>query len=179
MLFQNALAEMGRPATTLSITLHYPATDRNHKIAQAVQQQWNKAFDINISLASTEAQVLMDKMRQGTYQISLGSWYADIQDPINFLEIFKSKENPTNQTFWQNAAYAELLDQSSLANDPAQRLQLMAEAEKVLIAAMPIAPLFHSSYNYLKKPGVNGVYFSPLGYLDFKEADINDTTGNP
>ncbi len=172
-LFAQALADMHlTPSQLPRISLYYAATDRNHKIAQAVQQQWNKTFNIDIALESTEAQVLLDKLRQGTYQISLGSWYADIQDPINFLEIFKSKQNPTNQTSWEDPAYTQLLEQSSLAKDPSTRLQLMAEAEKKLIAAMPVAPLFHSAYNYLKNGQVAGVYFSPLGYLDFKVAYI-------
>lgn len=180
-LFQTALKEMNLTTAQLpKITLKYAANDRNHKIAQAVQQQWNKAFHLNVALESTEAHVLYERMRQGTYQISLGSWYADIQDPINFLEIFKSKDNPTNQTFWQTPQYASLIEESSLENDPSKRLLLMAEAEKILIGAMPVAPLFHSAYNYLKSPNLEGVLFSSLGYLDCKNAHfVSETSRTP
>lgn len=172
-LFYDALNEMEIIKEKLpEITLSYAANDRNHKIAQAVQQQWNKTFGIHVALESIEGQVIFEKMRSGLYQISLGAWYADINDPINFLELFKSRSNPTNQTFWQNSAYAQLLEQSSQEKIPSRRFALLAQAEQILIEQMPVAPLFHSAFNYLKKPEVANVYFSPLGYLDFKEAYI-------
>ena len=170
-LFNEALEENQLTKATMpSISLRYAANDRNHKIAQAVQQQWSKAFDIPVALDSSEPQVLLDRLRSGDYQISMGSWYADIRDPINFLEIFKSKTNPTNQTFWESPQYTTLLDQSSLELDPAERTLLLEQAEKVLIEGMPVIPLFHSAYNYMKNDHVTGEYFSPLGYLEFKEA---------
>lgn len=171
-LFEEALVEIGTNKQDLRVSLYYAANDRNHKIAQAVQQQWNKTFDIDIALESSEAKVLLDKMRTGSYQISLGSWYADIQDPINFLEIFKSKTNLTNQTYWENPAFTQLLERSEMESS-GSRIALLAEAEKILIDGMPVAPLFHSAFNYLKNDHFNGVYFSPLGYLDFKDASMN------
>jgi len=174
-LFNEALAEMKLTKSTLpKITLSYGANDRNHKIAQAVQQQWNKTFGIDLNLESNEGQVQSEKMKKGNYQMGMGSWYADIRDPINFLEIFESRDNPTNQTYWQNPQYAALIKKSSLEGDPVKRLAILAEAESVLIKAMPVAPLFFSAFNYLKKKEVVGAYLSPLGYIDFKEAFIAD-----
>lgn len=172
-LFEKVLSENRMTREDLpKITLCYSANDRNQKIAQAVQQQWKEALGIDVILESSEGKIVIDKMHKGQYLMSLGSWYADINDPINFLEIFKSKENPTNQTFWENARYASLIEQSSIEQSPDKRKILLAKAEMVLLDFMPIAPLFHASYNYLKKPEVVGVYFSPLGYVDFKEASI-------
>lgn len=171
ILFSEALQEENlSPNTFPSLTLNYAYNDRYHKIAQAIQQQWNQTFGINIALGSNESQVHLDKIKKGDYWISLGSWFADIRDPINFLEIFKLKDTPTNQTFWQSLAFVDLLDRANLEADPEKRLALLAAAEKVLIKAMPVIPLFHSAYNYLKNEKLEGVYFSPLGYLDFKEA---------
>jgi len=170
-LFKEALEENGGSVATMpQITLLYAANDRNHKIAQAVQHQWNQAFNINLVLESGEGKIVTDRMRSGKYQIGAGSWYADILDPINFLEIFQSKDLPTNQTFWHSDAYTALLEKSALENSPTKRLELLNEAEKILIEGMPIAPLFYSAFNYLKEDNIKGVYFSPLGYLDFKEA---------
>jgi oligopeptide transport system substrate-binding protein len=170
-LFNEALVDASIEKKDFPVVyLSYAANDRNHKIAQAVQQQWNQAFDIKIGLDSNESHVQMDKLKKGEYDMALGSWYADIEDPINFLEIFKYKDNPSNQTFWQNNAYTELLDQSSLELDLEKRAHLLAEAQKILMEGMPVIPIFHSSYNYLKSPNVHGVYFSPLGFVDFKEA---------
>lgn len=171
ILFKEALLESNLSKSTLpSIALSYASNDRNHKIAQAIQQQWNQAFGINVTLAASESQVQLEKVKNGQYDVSLGSWYADIQDPINFLEIFKSKDNPPNQTFWQNHSYVATLERSSMELDSKKRNALLEEAEAMLIKEMPIIPLFHNAYNYLKNDQLEQVYFSPLGYLDFKEA---------
>lgn len=172
-IFNEAMKEYGLTKSDFSqVTLSYVSNDRNHKIAQAIQQQWNKAFDINMVLSGNESHMQLDNVKKGNYFISMGSWYADIQDPINFLEIFKYKDNPTNQTFWQNTAYANLLDQSSTESDLKKRQEFFSSAEALLIQEMPVIPLFHSSYNYLKNEKVENVYFSPLGFLDFKNASL-------
>ena len=171
-LFKEALKEEKlTKAEFPSIFLSYASSDRNHKIAQAVQQQWNAVFGIAIVLNGNEPQMQMDKVKTGNYHIAMGSWYADIHDPINFLEIFKSKDNPTNQTFWQNEAYSRLLFESSLELDSDKRKEILSNAEKILVEEMPVIPLFHSAYNYIKSDHVENVYFSPLGYLDFKLAE--------
>lgn len=168
-LFEEALAETGQSRLDFpQIYLSYTSNDRNHKIAQAVQQQWNTTLGINLVLDANESHMQLDKMKKGNYQISLGSWFADIQDPINFLEIFNSADNPTNQTAWQSSEYSTLLQQSSLETNEDKRRELLAQAEKILMQEMPVIPLFFASYNYVKKPGINNVYFSPLGYIDFK-----------
>lgn len=175
LLFNEALADIKLLKSQLPpITLSYASNDRNHKIAQAIQQQWMKTFDIPILLNGNESQLQLDKVKTGHYQMSMGSWYADIQDPMNFLEIFKSKNNPTNQTFWDHEHYRTLLDQATLELSQQKRKHILAEAEKILIQEMPIIPLFHSAYNYLKSNRVENVFFSPLGYIDFKEAHLID-----
>lgn len=170
-LFMAALIDLKDAGQKLpEISLCYSASDRNHKIAQAVQQQWKKAFGIDVALESCESQVLYDKLHGGTYQIASGAWYADIRDPINFLEIFKNKDNSTNNTYWEDQRFADLLNQSALANAADDRKKLLMLAEEVLMDGMPIAPIFHNSFNYLKNDNVDGIYFSELGYLDFKQA---------
>jgi oligopeptide transport system substrate-binding protein len=54
--------------------------------------------------------------------------------------------------------------------DRVERLSLLGKAEQLLIDAAPIFPLFHLTYNYMKKKDVNGIYFSELGYLDLRHA---------
>lgn len=170
-LLNEALSELNITKDKLPpLSFLYAASDRNHKVAQAVQQQWKKTLGVDVALESCESKVLFDKMGSGTFQLYLSSWYADYNDPTNFLDIFKSKENPTNQTYWEDPRYAALLSDSSKESNPEKRLQTLIDAEMLLITAMPVAPLFHGSYNYLKRDNVEGVYFSPLGYLDFKNA---------
>jgi oligopeptide transport system substrate-binding protein len=175
-LFQEALEEMRLSKDSIpSITLCYSNNSRNHRIAQAVQQQWNKTFNIEVKLESCESQIFYDRLNRQDYQIALGSWFADYQDPINFLEIFKYKNNQTNNTHWENSDYIQLLNQSSLEFIPSKRKDLFAKAESLLMQEMPVIPLFFAVFNYVKYDTLFGVYFSDLGYLDFKFAFYEDS----
>lgn len=155
-----------------AITLCYRNDERSHKIAQVVQQQWKEAFNLTVNLQSCESKVLFDHLKTGEYQIGLGSWYADFRDPISFLDVFKFKDNGTNNTQWENEIYTALLEGSSSEANEEKRAKLLQQAEKILLREMPVIPLFHAAYNYLQQPRVEGVYFSELGYLDFKHAKL-------
>lgn len=170
-LFQEALIEMDLEIESLpKISLCYSAGDRNHKLVQAVQQQWKKNFGIEVALEACEYKSLVDKIEHSDFQISAGSWFADFGDPINFLEIFEYKSNPTNGTGWENEEYIALLKQSAKETRPEERRKLFEKAQIVLMDHMPVAPLFYSMFNYVKDITLYGVYFSELGYLDFKNA---------
>lgn len=170
-LFQDALNELNISIDEFpEITLSYVQNERSHKIVQAVQQQWSKAFGITIKLETYESKVLFDKIGSHDYLLALGSWFADYRDPISFLEIFKYKSNRTNNTQWENPRYIALLDESAKINDAKKRKELLIEAEKFLIDEMPVIPLYFAAFNYVKKDTVAGVYFSELGYLDFRNA---------
>lgn len=173
-LFREALEEQFLTLETFpKVSIYYASGERPHKIAQVAQQQWKEAFGVNIALQSREGKVHYEHLKNHDYQLSIGSWFADIRDPISFLEIFKLKQNGTNNTQWENQQYIDLLNQSSLAHSTEERERLLKQAEKVLINEMPIIPLFYASYNYVKNPRIKGVYFSELGYLDFKNAYLD------
>lgn len=174
-LFQEALDEQ---AITLenfpSVSIHYASGERAHKIAQVAQQQWKEALGVDIALQSNEPKVYYDQLKNQSYQLGIGSWFADFRDPISFLEIFKSKDNGTNNTQWESAQYIDLLNQSAFVQDDEERKKILKQAERILINEMPVIPLFYSSYNYVKNPSIKNVYFSELGYLDFKHAYLDN-----
>lgn len=170
-LFQEVLKEQNLSLKNIpQITLMYASGERPHKIAQVAQQQWKTNLGLEVVLQSSEPKVYFEHLKNKNYQLGISSWFADFRDPISFLEIFKLKENGTNNTQWENPKYVTLLDQSALSHQFAHRKKILKEAENVLVQEMPVIPLFYSSYNYVKDPKIKGIYFSELGYLDFKNA---------
>jgi oligopeptide transport system substrate-binding protein len=170
-LFEEALAESGLTKENFpEISLMYRAGERNHLIAQAVQQQWFEAFGVRIKLEALEGKVYFDRISSQDYHLASGSWIADFEDPINFLEVFKYKQGGSNNTLWENAEYVRLLDESSKTADPLKRLELLSASEKVLIDAMPVMPIFHYTMLYVNHPKIQNVVLSSSGQLDFKWA---------
>ncbi len=170
-LFEEALSEMGLTKEVFpEVLLMYRAGERNHLIAQAIQQQWFEVFGIRIKLESLEGKVYFDRLSKQDYHLASGSWIADFEDPVNFLEVFKYKRSGSNNTLWENEEYVRLLDVSSTTADPDKRLELLAASEKVLISQMPVMPIFHFTMLYVNHPEIKDIVLSSSGQLDFKWA---------
>jgi oligopeptide transport system substrate-binding protein len=153
-----------------SITLTHINNDRQYLLAQVLQGQWSKSLGLNVKLEALETKIFYDRIYSGKYELAIGSWTADFADPINFLEVFKFKDSSTNNTFWENQRYRDLLDEASTYTNENKRKKVLREAEDILINDVPIIPIFHLSMNYLKKPGLKNVYLSPMGHMDLKWA---------
>ncbi|KQL43448.1 ABC transporter substrate-binding protein [Brevibacillus choshinensis] len=154
------------------LTLSYNTSEGHKKIAEAIQDQWKKAFGVEIKLENKEWKVFLDDMHQGNFQIARSSWTGDFNDPINFLELFKFKKGGNNDTNWENPKYQELLNKSALEKDPEKRKQILAEAEALFMDEMPAAPIYFYTHSYVKNDKVKGVVLDGLGFVDWKWADI-------
>ena len=142
-IFETALRERGISRHDLMpITLCYATNERNHKVAQVVQQQWKEALDVKVVLQACESKLHYDTLKNNEHQIALGSWFADVADPISFLEVFKFRDNGTNNTQWENVDYIQTLNASSRTADVKARKELLKHAESILMAEMPISPFF-------------------------------------
>ncbi|MEZ5314681.1 MAG: peptide ABC transporter substrate-binding protein [Chlamydiales bacterium] len=175
-IFEEVLLENGWTRDTFpKVVLSYTPSERNTKIVQLVQQQWKSVFNIDISLDGVEKQIYLNNIKEGLYQVGTGDWVADFNDPLAFLEIFKFRNqdgNGMNDTGWFNENFYNLLDRSVNEKNPSQRKKILAEAEKILIDEMPIAPIYHYAFDYAKKTRVKNVILSPMGSADFKFAII-------
>lgn len=176
-LFALGLEELGVAAEELSgLTLSYNTHVGHHKIAQAIQEQWNKAFGIKVKLENKEWKVFLDSLCHHQFQIARMGGLADVHDPIAFLDFFRYLSSSTNHSQWSAPQFTELLEKADVTVDPEKRISLLQAAEKILIDAMPVAPIYFYSGTYLKKPYVKGIHLSDLNTLDLKEAyvELND-----
>lgn len=171
--FNAGLKELGMTRENLPpLQLAYIYNDRTHKIVQALQRQWKIVLGIEVGLPTTDDKVVLDNIRRGDYTIARGSWYADIHDPANYLDVFKYKDNGTNNTGWENPRYISYMNEAAKAKDEDSRKKALSKAEDVLLSDLPIIPLYQATFSYMKKPRVKDVYLSPLGYLDFRYASV-------
>lgn len=176
-LFEEGLREKGWTRETLPpITLLFSKSEKHQKTAQAVQQAWNQTFGIKVALQSYEWNTFIERLSKHDYQVGGRGWVSDLLDPMTLLELYKftndAEQGGNNDTQWENGLFITLLDEAIETSNFEKRNQLLAEAERVLMRDLPIAPLYHSTACYLKKPYVKGVYLSELCDLDFKHAYI-------
>lgn len=168
-LLMDALLELDFTLETLPpITISYSSSERNASVAQAIQKQWELALGIKVNLEAVEPKTFFQRLSQKEFQLAAGSWTADFNDPINFLEVFKYRNASTNNTNWESPKYIDLLNRSALCRDSEERKRLLREAEQILMEQMPLIPIFHFALNYLQKEGLEAVALSPIGQIDFR-----------
>ncbi|MGE5702306.1 MAG: peptide ABC transporter substrate-binding protein [Clostridia bacterium] len=153
------------------ITLSYNTDDAQAKIAQAVQDMWSKNLGVNVKLENQEWNAYYEGIKQGNYQVARMGWTGDFNDPINFLEIFKTKDG-NNHTNWESKAYADLLNKSATEQDPAKRKAILQEAEKLFIDDMPVIPFYFRGSIYVKSPKLKDVVISGMGNAQYKWASF-------
>ncbi|UIO44379.1 peptide ABC transporter substrate-binding protein [Brevibacillus brevis] len=149
------------------ITIAYNTSEVNSRIATVIQDQWRKAFGIEVKLVNKENKVHREDMKQGNFTIGRGSWIGDFNDPINFLEVFKGGLNTSK---WENKEFLDLLAQSAKEGDVAKRKEILKKAEQIVMDEMPALPIYYFTYAWVKQDSVKDVVVDALGFIDFKYA---------
>jgi oligopeptide transport system substrate-binding protein len=154
------------------LTLLHVGGDLAPRVCQAVQQQWREVLGVEVRLRAIEPKVYFDLLSRQEYDLASGSWIADFSDPINFLNVFKTRTNGTNNTNWENTKYISNLDASMRTKSQETRKALLQESEQILMDEMPVIPLYHYNMLYVKKDNVKDVILSNMGTMDLKWANI-------
>ena len=178
-LFHEGLEELGITVDQIPpINLSYNTSEGHQKVAQAIQQQWRRAFNIQVGLENFEWKVYLDKLVKRDYQVGRLGWIADYHDPINFLEAYQYHDNPMNHSGWEDPNFSHLLTLAEQERDEQARFDYLSQAEEVFIDAMPIAPIYHNTNSFLKREELKDVIFSSVGSVDFKWARFEPNTSS-
>jgi oligopeptide transport system substrate-binding protein len=169
------LKELGMTKEDLNdIKLIYGASDVSHKLAQVLQQQWFETLGVLVKLEAVEPKAFFDKVSNHNFDLAIGSWMADFADPITFLDIFVSKKSGINATNWEDANYAKSIESSFICKDTKQRTKILQHAEKMIMDAMPVIPIYNYTMLYVKDHRVKNVELSNAGQIDFKWAYVDN-----
>jgi oligopeptide transport system substrate-binding protein len=154
-LFAEAGFPEGKGFPTLELL--YNSTEANRLIAEALDQMWNRALGIKITLQNQEARVQNDTMRAGNYQIGRFAWIGDYLDPSSFLELCTG-DSSNNMTHWRSADYDRIYAEANQISDNAKRYELYQQLEEILARECPIIPIYFYAKNNLRRPEVKGWY---------------------
>lgn len=152
--------------TSIHLSLAFAAGERNLKIAQVLQQEFKRKLSIEVDLHPCEPKLFFSKIVHLDYDLALGSWFPDYPDPHSFYSVFENATNGTNNTGWESSIYQSLLSTSSEVLDLEKRTQLFIKMEQLLARDLPVIPLFHASFTYVKEASVDGLRVSSFGFID-------------
>ncbi|MCE7786181.1 peptide ABC transporter substrate-binding protein [Staphylococcus xylosus] len=99
-----------------------------------------------------------------TFEASLSGWGPDYPDPLTFLNIMTTG-NPSNNTGWGNKEFDKLVKDANgkLLKKPEERNAAMKEAEELLLAEAPVAPVYQKGEAHLTNPQVKGLVYHQIG----------------
>ena len=164
--FEAACEELGQDTFTFTIIYGNNEGDEVAKVAQAIQQMIQDAFDgaITIELSNMTKSERLDKMQNDNYEIALTRWGPDYADPMTYLGMWITN-NANNYGFWSNEEYDAIIESCTtgdLAGDYDARWEALYEAEAIVMQEAVIAPLYTKSNANLIADSVDGVEFHPV-----------------
>ena len=151
-----------------TIELMYNSEGAHKDICQIIQQNWEE-IGINVELTNQEWAVFLNTRQQGDYQIARHGWIGDYIDPMTFLDLWTTGGG-NNDTGFSNARYDELIAAAKVETDSEKRLEMLREAEDILMDEMPILPIYYYTTVTAANENVKGVRISTLGKISFKYA---------
>lgn len=154
---QELYAESGYSKTNpLQLELLYNTSENHKKIAIAVAAMWKQTLGVKTQLRNEEWKVYLDSRSQKQFQVVRAGWIGDYNDAYSFLSLFKSDVGEMNTSGYSNLEYDQLLTDAENQNDQSLRQKALEQAERLLLADMPIIPVYHYTTQHLVSPKVQG-----------------------
>lgn len=156
------------PATTLI----YNTSDKHAKIATAITEMWKQNLGIEVKTEVQEWKVFLDNRTNLKYDIARAGWGADYNDPMTFLDLYITGSG-NNDIGYKNADYDKLIKDAYASADKAERVKLLAQAEKILIDDMAVMPVYYDTSSSLVKAYVKDAFMTYNGNINYNYAYIS------
>ena len=164
--FEQGIQEVGENPT-IELLSYDDSVARDTATFLQSQFQENLGARIEVNVQPFDRKLELES--NGEFQLSYQGWGADYNDPMTFLDLWES-ESPFNTGGYEDERYDELIDGAQSETDEERRMQLMIEAERLLISEdAGLAPMFFEGEVRLIEPFVENFVYQPYGgALDVK-----------
>lgn len=143
------------------------------ELAAALQHAWSEyGLDIDIDVAPSGIDA--ERVARSEVPLFRKSWLADYPDAENFLGLFDSvRWTPGGPNYTRHADQRvdSLLHAASLLPTGVERLALLREAERLVLNAMPVIPLWHDDVLHLVSTAWSGWRVTPNNRLDLRHVE--------
>ena len=168
-LFEEGIRELGYSIETYPTLVINNWDDPTAKtIAKMVQQQLTKHLHIHVEIAFQGWDTYMKKILDGNFHLFVACWFPWIRDPIYTLEHLKYSENGINATAWSSKEYSELLDLAETTSRSEERINYLLRAETLALQELPLIPILHKTFTYIKASNLSGEKWLTNGLVDLR-----------
>jgi oligopeptide transport system substrate-binding protein len=166
--------EKGEPFPTVEI-LYSAGSPRYRDMSGALGAMWRAALGVQCTTRARDPFGYKDALKQGDFMIARGGWYGDYGDPTTFLGLYRTGDG-NNDRKYECPEFDALLDRAAAELDPAKRLAILTEAERMIVERdAPVIPICHYVTVYMYDPArLTGLSRHPrleqyLGRLQMKK----------
>lgn len=137
-----------------AISLQYANTGTNPDAAQYAQAQFKDNLGVEVKLEPMDPPEFSKLVSGNRHQVAFFGWGADYPDPDNWLPELFGTGAGNNHTQYSNPKLDELMKKAMAESDTAKRMDLWAQAQKMVVDDAPVIFLFHDERFILLKPYV-------------------------
>jgi oligopeptide transport system substrate-binding protein len=149
----------------------YNTSEGHRAIAETLQNMWRINLGVNVTLGNQDWAVFLDTRKKGNYSIARDGWIGDYNDPIGFLDQFRSGGGNNNPQY-AVGEFDDFIARAKGTAVQADRMRYMHQAEDILVGRdAAVAPLYFYTQSYMINPRVHGFY-TPLGYFFFMNSRL-------
>jgi len=169
----------GLPELTLTIAAE---TTRGQAIEVAVQAMLED-IGVKVQMERLSWPQFLEAADAGRLSFFRLGWIADYPDPENFLALCITDNfspHGPNGTFYSNPEVDRLYREALRERDPARRMRLYAEAERIVVDDAPWIFLFSSKRYRLAQPYVRGMAMNGMDINHYKNVWLDESAvGGP
>ena len=151
------------PHRPLHLTLRFNQSENHRATAIAIADMW-KVLDVTTEFIVTDATSYYAFLSSGQpFDVIRTSWFADFADAQNYLFLAESDNKGLNYTHFTDPAFDALMRSAEDEPDAGKRLQILHDAESLLLSKLPYIPLLTYESPNLVSSKLHGWF---INYLD-------------
>jgi ABC-type oligopeptide transport system substrate-binding subunit len=127
----------------LTIHFAYEKIGDFDSLAQLFKKHWEDLFPLTVHLHSLPWKELMERVLPlNEFDLVLFYSVQTHLEEISFFERCEFKDSPNNLSGWEHPEYQKILHQYRHSSDEKEKDLCMQQAEAILLAHLPIMPLY-------------------------------------
>jgi oligopeptide transport system substrate-binding protein len=146
----------------VKIKFQYANTGANPTIAAFFQAQMKDNLGIDLELEPMDPKAYSALYNAKEFDIGFTGWGADYPDPDNWLPQLYMTGAGNNKTGYSSAQFDAVAEQALKELNETKRLQLWADAQKIVVDDCPMAYVFNRETFVLQKSWVKNLFISGM-----------------
>lgn len=140
-----------------TLNLIYLDTVENKKICEGIAKSLSENLKIKVECQGYGKEELADEIKKDNYDMIKVDYEGRYDYPLAFLEGWMSLSD-FNFCGYKNVQFDEKVVKARMDRDRIKKIELLKEAENILMEDIPAVPLYFKNMVVCKKNNVEGVY---------------------